>query len=84
MCLELSNVHVFVQIQQSSSTAKYAGPIDCTKQLYREGGVRSVYKGTAATLMRGKCLSADFVLLYVSQTVAASLLRHVFLTATLT
>jgi len=43
-----------VQIQQSSSTAKYAGPIDCTKQLYCEGGIRSIYKGTAATLMRGE------------------------------
>ena len=32
---------------------KYNGPIDCAKQLYREGGIRSLYRGTCATLLRG-------------------------------
>ncbi|KAH6929256.1 hypothetical protein HPB50_025376 [Hyalomma asiaticum] len=32
--------------------ARFAGPVDCAKQLYREGGIRSIYKGTAATLLR--------------------------------
>lgn len=27
--------------------------MDCAKQLYREGGIRSVFRGTALTLMRG-------------------------------
>ncbi|TRY97352.1 hypothetical protein DNTS_031693 [Danionella cerebrum] len=31
---------------------KYAGPMDCVKQLYRQNGIRSLYKGTALTLMR--------------------------------
>jgi len=53
-CSSYFYYHYCLQIQQSSSTAKYAGPIDCTKQLYDEGGIRSIYKGTAATLMRGE------------------------------
>ena len=48
--------HLIVQIQQSAATAKYAGPVDCAKQLYKEGGIRSVYKGTVATLARGNVL----------------------------
>ena len=41
-----------VQAANPSATLKYNGPIDCAKQLYREGGIRSIYKGTAATLLR--------------------------------
>ncbi len=42
------------QIQHSGNEHKYNGPVDCAKQLYREGGIRSIYRGTALTLMRGK------------------------------
>ena len=43
------------QVQQGGTgPAKYAGPLDVAKSLYREGGIRSIYKGTIATLMRGK------------------------------
>lgn len=42
-----------VQAANPGSTGpKYAGPVDCAKQLYRQGGIRSIYKGTAATLLR--------------------------------
>lgn len=41
-----------VQAANTSANVKYNGPIDCAKQLYREGGIRSIYKGTAATLLR--------------------------------
>lgn len=42
------------QVQQATSgPAKYAGPIDCVKQLYRQGGIASIYRGTGATLLRG-------------------------------
>jgi len=37
---------------QTDSTGKYKGMGDCAKQLYREGGLRNVYKGTVLTLMR--------------------------------
>lgn len=54
------------QIQQASSgkERKYAGPIDCAKQLYREGGIRSVYRGTAATLLRDVPASGMYFMTY--------------------
>ncbi|KAK3730896.1 hypothetical protein QZH41_012607, partial [Actinostola sp. cb2023] len=42
-----------LQIQQASGAEqKYKGPIDCIKQIYRETGIRGVYKGACATLLR--------------------------------
>lgn len=41
------------QIQAASGKVTYAGPMDCVKQLYRQSGIRGIYKGTALTLMRG-------------------------------
>ena len=46
-------IKCLLQIQADAGTKKYAGPMDCAKQLYKEGGIRSVYKGTGATLLRG-------------------------------
>lgn len=34
--------------------AKYKGPSDCARQLFREGGIRGMYKGAAVTLLRGE------------------------------
>ncbi|XP_061730233.1 cAMP-dependent protein kinase type II-alpha regulatory subunit-like isoform X2 [Nerophis ophidion] len=45
-------IKCLLQIQASSGKVKYAGPMDCVKQLYRESGIRGIYKGTALTLMR--------------------------------
>ena len=45
-------IKCLLQVQQNAATAKYAGPVDCAKQLYREGGIRSIYRGTMATLAR--------------------------------
>jgi len=36
----------------SGGTKKYNGLVDCFKKVYAEGGMRSVYKGTGATLLR--------------------------------
>lgn len=48
-------IKCLLQVQTASSgPAKYAGPIDVVKQLYKEGGIRSIYRGTAATLLRGR------------------------------
>lgn len=41
-----------VQAANPNVPALYNGPIDCAKKLYRQGGLASIYKGTAATLMR--------------------------------
>ena len=48
-------IKCLLQVQAANPSAsgpKYNGPIDCAKQLYRQGGIRSIYKGTAATLLR--------------------------------
>lgn len=44
----------------SKEKAKYRGSLDCARQLYREGGIRSLYRGTAATLLRGEITVAKF------------------------
>lgn len=43
---------------QDCNNKKYDGPISVIKNLYSEGGIRSLYKGTCATLLRG-----NFILL---------------------
>jgi len=57
-------IKCLLQIQQSATTAKYAGPIDCAKQLYKEGGIRSIYKGTFATLLRDVPASGMYFMSY--------------------
>ncbi|GAB0094388.1 Congested-like trachea protein [Sergentomyia squamirostris] len=48
-------IKCLLQIQQGGNQPqKYNGMVDCAKQLYREGGIRSIYKGSFATLLRGK------------------------------
>jgi len=55
---------VLLQIQGNSAKAgekpKYAGSFDCGKQLYKEGGIRSVYRGTLMTLARDAPGSAAY------------------------
>lgn len=47
-------IKCLLQIQASSAAneKKYNGTLDCAKKLYKQGGIRSIYKGTVATLMR--------------------------------
>ncbi|GFG32479.1 hypothetical protein Cfor_11918 [Coptotermes formosanus] len=46
-------IKCLLQIQQGGTVPpKYAGPVDAIKQLYKEGGIRSIYKGTFATMLR--------------------------------
>uniref|UniRef100_A0AAR2JPE8 Solute carrier family 25 member 20 n=1 Tax=Pygocentrus nattereri TaxID=42514 RepID=A0AAR2JPE8_PYGNA len=52
------------EIQAASGDVKYAGPIDCAKQIYRENGIRGVYKGTALTLMRDVPASGMYFMTY--------------------
>ena len=49
-------IKCLLQIQQGDVKPKYRGPVDCIKQLYAEGGLRSIFKGSCATLLRGKNL----------------------------
>ncbi|XP_072238263.1 mitochondrial carnitine/acylcarnitine carrier protein isoform X2 [Leuresthes tenuis] len=57
-------IKCLLQIQAASGEVKYAGPMDCIKQLYRESGIRGVYKGTALTLMRDVPASGMYFMSY--------------------
>ncbi|ELR15326.1 carrier superfamily protein, partial [Acanthamoeba castellanii str. Neff] len=41
-----------VQYSSAAGSARYSGPVDCAKQMYRAGGIRGVFKGTAITAYR--------------------------------
>jgi len=41
-----------VQAEAEPSKAKYRGPIDCARQLLKEGGIKSLSRGFGATLLR--------------------------------
>lgn len=45
-------IKCILQVQERGNQ-KYDGPISVIKNLYHEGGIRSLYKGTCATLLRG-------------------------------
>eukprot|EP00112_Aurelia_sp_Birch-Aquarium-sp1_P015601 Seg3474.1 transcript_id=Seg3474.1/GoldUCD/mRNA.D3Y31 product="Mitochondrial carnitine/acylcarnitine carrier protein" protein_id=Seg3474.1/GoldUCD/D3Y31 len=60
-------IKCLLQIQQGGdpSKAKYAGPVDCAKQIYREAGLfRGIYKGTCATLLRDVPASGMYFMSY--------------------
>ncbi|XP_061187756.1 mitochondrial carnitine/acylcarnitine carrier protein-like isoform X1 [Saccostrea echinata] len=57
-------IKCLLQIQADAKVKKYAGPVDCAKQLYREGGIRSIYRGTAATLLRDVPASGMYFMTY--------------------
>jgi solute carrier family 25 carnitine/acylcarnitine transporter 20/29 len=57
-------IKCLLQVQQSAETAKYKGPVDCAKQLYKEGGIRSIYRGTCATLLRDVPASGMYFMTY--------------------
>ena len=62
-------VKVILQVQGQKKLApgekpKYSGGADVVKQLYREGGIRSVFRGSAATLARDGPGSAAYFAAY--------------------
>ncbi|XP_043936280.1 mitochondrial carnitine/acylcarnitine carrier protein-like [Protopterus annectens] len=48
----VERIKCLLQVQASNNVIKYTGPVDCAIQLYRELGIRGVYKGIILTLMR--------------------------------
>lgn len=58
-------IKCLLQIQADSKKApKYKGPLDCAAKLFKEGGIRSVYKGTGATLLRDMPASGMYFMSY--------------------
>ncbi len=53
---------VLLQVQgQGGAEQKYKGVFDVVKVLYKEGGIRSIFRGTGATLARDGPGSAAYV-----------------------
>ena len=57
-------IKCLLQSQQGQEKPKYAGPRDVIKQLYKEGGIRSIFKGTVATLLRDVPASGMYFMTY--------------------
>ena len=58
--LALFSSPLLSQIQiASKEKAKYRSSLDCGKKLFKEGGLRSLYRGTFATLLRGGHVTLD-------------------------
>jgi solute carrier family 25 carnitine/acylcarnitine transporter 20/29 len=62
-------VKVLLQIQGQKTLApgekpKYSGGVDVVRQLYKEGGIRSVFRGSVATLARDGPGSAAYFAAY--------------------
>lgn len=56
-------IKCLLQIQHGGGAPqKYNGMVDCAKQLYKEGGIRNVYKGSFATLLRGKQYQPNWII----------------------
>jgi len=55
---------VLLQIQGQGGSEKYKGVFDVLKHLYREGGLRSIFRGTGATLARDGPGSAAYFAAY--------------------
>uniref|UniRef100_A0A914VDV6 Mitochondrial carnitine/acylcarnitine carrier protein n=1 Tax=Plectus sambesii TaxID=2011161 RepID=A0A914VDV6_9BILA len=60
-------IKCLLQVQQNAAPGtpnKYAGPMDVARQLYKEGGIRSIYRGTGATLLRDIPASGAYLSTY--------------------
>uniref|UniRef100_A0A1B6GQQ0 Mitochondrial carnitine/acylcarnitine carrier protein n=1 Tax=Cuerna arida TaxID=1464854 RepID=A0A1B6GQQ0_9HEMI len=58
-------IKCLLQVQQDSTgPKKYSGPRDVVRKLYKEGGIRSIYKGTVATLLRDVPASGMYFMTY--------------------
>ncbi|XP_036355084.1 mitochondrial carnitine/acylcarnitine carrier protein-like [Octopus sinensis] len=57
-------IKCLLQVQTNSQVKLYNGPIDCAKKLFKEGGMRSIYKGSLLTLYRDVPGSGAYFLTY--------------------
>lgn len=58
----MERAKVLLQVQgQGQGEQKYKGVADVLRKLYKEGGVRSIFRGTGATLARDGPGSAAYV-----------------------
>ncbi|GAA6063509.1 hypothetical protein JCM10212_004722, partial [Sporobolomyces blumeae] len=60
----VERVKVLLQMQGQGGKQLYSGPLDAVSKLYREGGLKSIYRGTGATLARDGPGSAAYFVAY--------------------
>jgi len=57
-------VKVLLQVQGQGGKSQYNGPLSVISGLYKEGGLRSIFRGTGATLVRDGPGSAAYFVAY--------------------
>ncbi|XP_037958100.1 congested-like trachea protein [Teleopsis dalmanni] len=58
-------IKCLLQVQQASGgERKYHGMVDCAIKLYKEGGIRSIFKGSCATMLRDIPANGIYFLVY--------------------
>ncbi len=60
----MERIKVTLQTQDQTAGKKYTGMMDAFKGMYKEGGMRSLYRGTVATLARDVPGSAAYFVAY--------------------
>ncbi|GAA5977797.1 hypothetical protein JCM5350_006181 [Sporobolomyces pararoseus] len=60
----VERVKVLLQMQGQGGKQLYSGPLDAVGKLYKEGGLKSIYRGTGATLARDGPGSAAYFVAY--------------------
>ncbi|GAA5886529.1 hypothetical protein JCM6882_001676 [Rhodosporidiobolus microsporus] len=60
----VERVKVLLQMQGQGGQQLYSGPLDAVRKLYSQGGLRSIYRGTLATLARDGPGSAAYFVAY--------------------
>jgi solute carrier family 25 carnitine/acylcarnitine transporter 20/29 len=59
-------IKVVLQVQGQGGKSQYSGPLSVISGLYKEGGIRSIFRGTGATLARDGPGSAACVFIIMS------------------
>jgi len=57
-------IKCLLQVQSAGGGGGYSGPVDVVRSLYREGGLRSIFRGAGATAARDGPASAAFFASY--------------------
>lgn len=57
-------IKVLLQLEGQSDVKKYSGPVDVVRKIYKEGGIRSLMRGSVATLARDGPGSAIYFATY--------------------
>jgi len=61
----VERIKVLLQVQgQGKGGTAYSGPVDVVRKLYKEGGLKSIFRGSAATLARDGPGSAAYFVAY--------------------